>query len=84
MKNIAIFASGGGSNFKSIYQQVETGNIPCYIVLLVSNNSRSGAVKFAEENNIETFIINKFRYPDSNKMNEMLLQKRPQPLKLTI
>ena len=27
MKEIAVFASGGGSNFKSIQENIESGNI---------------------------------------------------------
>ena len=66
MKNIAIFASGGGSNFKAIHKNIELGNICAEIKLLVSNNSNSGAVEYAIENNIETFIIN----PGCNIVNK--------------
>ena len=49
MKEIAVFASGGGSNFKSIQENIESGNISARIKLLVSNNVNSGAVKYAKE-----------------------------------
>jgi len=38
MKNIAVFVSGGGSNFRAIHNQILSGNIPGEIVLVVSNN----------------------------------------------
>ena len=69
MKKIAIFASGGGSNFKAIFDKVKTGFIPAKIVLLVSNFDNSGAVKFAKEHGISILIYNKSIYPDSNKGN---------------
>ena len=55
-KNIAIFASGGGSNFKAIYNNIKKGMIPAKISLLITDNSKCGAVEFARENNIETIF----------------------------
>jgi len=62
MKNIAVFASGGGSNFKSLHRHVLSGEIPGRIVLTVSNNPNSGAIEYARENSISTLIINKVLY----------------------
>ena len=75
MKNIAIFASGGGSNFKAIHKNIELGDICAKIKLLVSNNSNSGAVEYAIENNIEIFIINEVRFSDIIKGESFLLKK---------
>jgi phosphoribosylglycinamide formyltransferase len=74
MKNIAIFASGGGSNFKSIHRHVQSGDISGDIVLTVSNNSDSGAINYARMNNISTLIINKVRYPNQIDREELLIQ----------
>ncbi len=63
-KNIIIFASGGGSNFKSIHSQILQGSINAEIVLVISNNPNSGAIKYAVSHNIRTFIINTKRYPE--------------------
>ena len=74
MKNIAVFASGGGSNFKSIHHHVQSGNIPGNIVLTVSNNRDSGAIKYARRSNISTLIINKVRHPNPVDREELLIQ----------
>ena len=74
MKNIAIFASGGGSNFKSIHHYVQLGEIPGQIVLTVSNNIDSGAIEYAKEYNISTFIINKVSYLNPTDSEELLIQ----------
>ena len=73
-KNIAVFASGTGSNFVSIYNQINEGVINGKIALLVSNNSDCKAVFFAKSNNIEVFIINQEIMSDCNK-NENFLYK---------
>jgi len=75
MKNIAVFASGEGTNFKSIHRHVQLGEIPGYIVLAVSNNPSSGAVKYAEKNQISTLIINNVRYKNSVNTEEMIIQQ---------
>ncbi len=65
-KKIAVFASGSGTNFINIYNNLKNGQI----VLLISNNPSSGAVKFAMQKSIDYDIINSFRYPDFNDLNK--------------
>ena len=48
MKKIAIFASGGGSNFQAIYEKILFGDIPAEISIVVSNNPNSNAIIFAK------------------------------------
>lgn len=37
-KNLAVFVSGGGSNFKSIYEATVNGDVHGDVVVLVTNN----------------------------------------------
>ena len=74
MKKIAIFASGGGSNFKAIYEKIISGNIPANISIVVSNNPNCGAINFAKKNAFPTLIVNETRYPDSDFRNKILKQ----------
>jgi formyltetrahydrofolate-dependent phosphoribosylglycinamide formyltransferase len=74
MKKIAVFVSGGGSNFKAIHHQIIQGNILGKIVMVFSNNPNCGAIKFAEENSIPIFIINVARYPNPHTRDEFLLE----------
>ena len=75
MKNIAIFASGDGSNFKSIHRQVQMREIPGRIVLAVSNNPNSGAIEYARDYNISTLIIHKVDYPNLIDLEALLIQE---------
>ena len=72
MKNIAVFVSGGGSNFKAIHQQISLGEIPGQIVLVISNNPKCSAIEYAIENFISHVIINETRYPNPHTRNELL------------
>ena len=73
MKKIAVFVSGGGSNFIAIHRQIIQGNILGKIVIVFSNNPNCGAIKFAEENSIPIFIINAVRYPNPHTRDDLLL-----------
>ena len=58
-KKIVVFASGSGTNFINIYQNVNNGKV----ILLISNNPESGAVKYAVENNIDYKIFVIYYFP---------------------
>ena len=73
MKKIAVFVSGGGSNFRAIHRQTIQGNILGKIVMVFSNNPNCGAIKFAEGNSIPIFIINAVRYPNPHTRVETLM-----------
>ena len=76
MNNLIIFASGGGSNFIRIYKNTLNNKIEnSKVTLLVSNNPNCKAVEFAKHNEIDTFIINNIRYPNSNSYNTVLMDK---------
>jgi len=73
MKNIAIFVSGGGSNFMAIHHQIKQGKIPGEIVLVISNNPNCSAIEYANENSISHVIINETRYPNRHNRGELLI-----------
>ncbi len=75
MKKIVVFASGGGSNFKSIFYHFKKNQIDASIALLVSNNPNCKAVEFANSNGIELFILNKNRFPDVSEYEKIILEK---------
>jgi formyltetrahydrofolate-dependent phosphoribosylglycinamide formyltransferase len=50
--NIAVFASGRGSNFQAILNAINEGRLPAHVTLLVSNNSSAGALDLARSKNI--------------------------------
>ena len=73
-KAIVVFASGTGSNFKNIVEEIKFRNLSAKVVLLVSNNSNCNAVTFAKKNNIKTFIYNSKKYP--NDLNQDILLEK--------
>ncbi len=60
--NIVFFASGSGSNFKSIHHNIKIGKINAEIKLLVSNNPKADVLAYANAEEIPIFIHNKTRF----------------------
>tara|TARA_Y100001970_G_scaffold97117_1_gene122251 strand:- start:5034 stop:5657 length:624 start_codon:yes stop_codon:yes gene_type:complete len=74
-KNIAVFASGTGSNFININNKINKNKINARICLLVSNNSNCGAVKFAKNNEIDVFIYNSNKFPGDDLEQNALINR---------
>lgn len=62
MKNIAIFASGSGTNFEAIVEACESKYIPGKVVLLVCDKKKAYVVERAKNHNIDTFVFTAKNY----------------------
>jgi phosphoribosylglycinamide formyltransferase 1 len=71
MKNIAIFASGKGTNAEAIIQYFK--NHPSIkIALVVTNNPAAGVIKIAHANKIISAIVSKDFFNDRERMTNFL------------
>ena len=75
MKNIAIFASGSGSNAENIIRHFSTTeNVK--VTLVLSNNPHSFVLKRAERLNVKTVFFDRDDFYKSNKIIDILLEER--------
>ncbi|MCF8053773.1 MAG: phosphoribosylglycinamide formyltransferase [Deltaproteobacteria bacterium] len=54
---IGVLASGSGSNLQAIIDDIESGNLPAKIAVLIVNKSQAGAVERARKHGIPSLII---------------------------
>ncbi len=73
MKNLCVFASGGGSNFEAIASAVERGEIPCNLKLLVVDKPSCYAVERAKNHGIEVLAFNPKDYSSRQEYEAMLV-----------
>lgn len=52
--NVAVFASGNGSNFQTLIDKHKEGVLPVTFTLMIGNNSKANAFKRASDYNIPT------------------------------
>lgn len=71
MKNIAIFASGGGSNARKIIEHFENSDL-AQVVLVVSNKKDAGVLDIARAHHIPTHLINRAYFYDSKEILAVL------------
>ena len=72
--NIAIFASGTGSNFINIYNHILDKEIFGNINILISNNPNCKAIEFAKKNKINYEVINKFRFSNDENIEKAMIK----------
>jgi phosphoribosylglycinamide formyltransferase 1 len=71
--NIAIFASGRGSNFQAILSAIDAGLLSACITVLISNRSDAGALDIARARRIQTSHLSKKMFPSEEALAEAML-----------
>ncbi|MHB8930727.1 MAG: phosphoribosylglycinamide formyltransferase [Melioribacteraceae bacterium] len=82
MFNIAVFASGRGSNFKSVFENTSKEKIR--ICALVSDIKDCGAVEFAIQNEIPVFLVSSKNQTGFLNYQELILQLKKIPVDLIV
>jgi phosphoribosylglycinamide formyltransferase-1 len=77
MVNIAIFASGGGSNANEIIKYF-TKHPKISVALIVSNNPKAGVLEISAQNKIDTKLIHKEDLKECDNLIASLIQKEIQ------
>jgi phosphoribosylglycinamide formyltransferase-1 len=72
--NIAVFASGRGSNFQAILDAIDAGFLPARVVVLISNKSEAGAVKIARAYNISTQHLSQKLFSSEEAFADAMLE----------
>ncbi len=73
IKKLAVFCSGNGSNFRALHRHIHERQLPCQIVLCLSNNSQCGAMQFAREQGIATVHLSSKTHPNEENFVHAML-----------
>ncbi|XP_071731867.1 phosphoribosylglycinamide formyltransferase, chloroplastic-like [Rutidosis leptorrhynchoides] len=72
-KNLAVFVSGGGSNFRAVHLAILNGDVNGQFVVLVTNKHDCGGARYARENGIPVIIYpNTKNEPDGLSSNDLV------------
>jgi phosphoribosylglycinamide formyltransferase-1 len=71
--NIAVFASGRGSNFQSILNAIDAGILPAQVVVLISNKSDAGAMEIARTHNIPAQHLSQKMFSSEDALAKAML-----------
>jgi phosphoribosylglycinamide formyltransferase 1 len=73
MKNIAIFASGSGTNFQAIVDAAKKGIVPARVALLVCDKPGAKVIERAERERIPTFVFSPKDYASKAEFEQEIL-----------
>jgi phosphoribosylglycinamide formyltransferase 1 len=71
---IAVFASGGGTNFQALIDEINRGQLNAEIAGLISSRPDAGAINRAESQGIPATVIQHDDYPGEQKFGEELIR----------
>ena len=72
---IAVLASGRGSNFQAILDAIDTGECAAEVKVLITDNPEAKAIERAESKNIPVEIIDKKAVPDREQFDLEIKKK---------
>lgn len=73
MKRIAVLASGRGSNFQAVLDEISAGNIPGKCISLITDNKDAYVIVRAEEFGVPVTVLNFKDYPNKASYEHDLL-----------
>jgi len=73
MFRLCVLASGRGSNFASIVEKIEAGEVPAVVDVLVSDNPQAKALDIARQHGIETAIFRREDYATNKAHNQAIV-----------
>lgn len=72
--NIAVFASGRGSNFAAIIRAVKKGKIKANLSLLVCDNPQAASIGRARRAGIKVALVKKEDYPGKKEFEDAIIR----------
>ena len=74
MHNIAVFASGAGTNFEAIVQACNRGEIDARVVLLVCDKPQAEVVRKAQRLGVECFAFSAKEYSSKEEYEQKIVE----------
>ncbi len=72
--NIAVFASGRGSNFQAILDSIQQRELSARVCVLISNNSAAGALEIARGSNVPALHLSSRQFPSESEFVARVLK----------
>jgi len=70
---IAVLASGQGSNFGAVLNNIKQGKLDASICVVISNKKSAGVLEIARANNIPAYFISGKQFPEQQDFDNRVL-----------
>ncbi|MBU1090310.1 MAG: phosphoribosylglycinamide formyltransferase [Candidatus Omnitrophica bacterium] len=75
LKNIAVLASGRGTNFSAIIRAVKKGKIKANLSLLISDNPKAGAIARAKRAGVKVALVKREDFASKSDFEKRIIQQ---------
>ncbi len=75
MKNLAVFASGRGSNFLAIQAAVKKGRLRAKIALVVCDNQQAGVIAKAKKSGVKAVLVIREDFKDREAFENKIIEQ---------
>ncbi len=72
--DLALFASGRGSNFQAVLEAIAHGKLNARVAVLITDNAQAPALQIAQRARIATAVINEKNYSETERFVVDLLE----------
>ncbi len=72
--HLGFLTSGGGSNMQSIIDAIKEGRLDAVPCVVISNNSKSGALERAQKEGIPWYHISGIKYPSEVELDKAIIE----------
>lgn len=73
MINVAVLASGRGSNFHAILEEIKAGRCDAAVKVLITNNYDAPVITIAKENGIPVELLERKKFKGREEMDDAIL-----------
>jgi len=74
LKNLAVFASGRGTNFSAILRAIKKGKIKANLSLLICDNYQAGVIKRAKRADVKTVLVLRENFKSNKEFEEEIIK----------
>jgi len=71
---IAVLASGRGSNFAAILNNIKQGKIDAVICAVISNKKSAAVLEIAKDNQIPAFFVSSKKFPEQRDFDAQIME----------
>lgn len=72
MVKVAILASGRGSNFQAILNEINAGRCNAEVKVLITNNPEAGAIEIAKSNSVPVEFVDRSKFKKREEMDDFI------------
>ncbi len=69
---VAVLLSGEGTSLENLFEQIESGNLPAQVVVVIGSKENAGGLERARRRGVPVLAVPRKRYPNTSDFNDAI------------